>query len=130
MTATESDLTRLEEFAGRMVGVLNGGMLSLSLSLAYQSGLLDTLATLPPSTSTEVAAAAGLQERYVRENLGALTTGGVVEHQEANDTYFLPPEHAHVFADRPIARTDHRDVPPFDHDQSPMSARRMALVAE
>ena len=30
----------------------------------------------------------------MRENLGALTTGGVVEHDEANDTYFLPPEHA------------------------------------
>ena len=40
------------------------------------------------------AASAGLQERYVRENLGALTTGGVVEHDETNDTYFLPREHA------------------------------------
>ena len=94
MTTTDLDLTRLEQFAGDMVGTLNGGMLCLSLSLAHQSGLLDTLATLPPSTSAEIAAAAGLQERYVRENLGALTTGGVVEHDEADDSYFLPPEHA------------------------------------
>ena len=94
MTTTDLDLTRLEAFAGEMMGVLNGGMLCLSLSLAHQSGLLDTLSTLPPSTSREIAAAAGLQERYVRENLGALTTGGVVEHDETNDTYFLPREHA------------------------------------
>lgn len=94
MTTTDLDLTRLEAFAGDMAGVLNGGMLALSLSLAHQSGLLDTLSTLPPSTSADIAAAAGLHERYVRENLGALTTGGVVEHDETNDTYFLPPEHA------------------------------------
>lgn len=94
MTTTDLDLTRLEAFAGDMVGVLNGGMLCLSLSLAHQSGLLDTLSTLPPSTSADIAAAAGLHERYVRENLGALTTGGVLEHDETNDTYFLPPEHA------------------------------------
>jgi 2-polyprenyl-3-methyl-5-hydroxy-6-metoxy-1,4-benzoquinol methylase len=94
MTTTDLDLTRLDAFAGEMMGVLNSGMLCLSLSLAHQSGLLDTLAALPPSTSEDIAAAAGLQERYVRENLGALTTGGVVEHDEADDAYFLPPEHA------------------------------------
>src|SRR5688572_23910642 len=96
MTTTELDLTRLEEFAGRMGGVLNDAMLSLSLSLAHQSGLLDTLATLPPSTSADIAAAARLQERYVRENLGALTTGGVVEHDPTDGTYVLPQEHAAV----------------------------------
>ena len=94
MTTTDLDLTRLEAFAGEMLGTLNRGMLCLSLSLAHQSGLLDALATLPPSTSEEIAAAAGLHERYVRENLGALTTGGIVEHDETDDTYVLPPEHA------------------------------------
>ena len=94
MTATDMDLTRAEAFAGEMAGVLNNAMLSLSLSLAQQSGLLDAMATLPPSTSAEIAAAAGLQERYVRENLGALVTGGVVEHDPADATYVLPPEHA------------------------------------
>jgi 2-polyprenyl-3-methyl-5-hydroxy-6-metoxy-1,4-benzoquinol methylase len=96
MTTTELDLTRLEEFGNRMAGVLNDGMLSLSLSLAHQSGLLDTMATLPPSTSDEIAAAAGLNERYVRENLGALTTGGVVMHDPTTSTYVLPQEHAAV----------------------------------
>jgi len=94
MTTTDIDLARVEAFAGEMVQVLNSGMLCLSLSLAHQSGLLDTMATLPPSTTAEIAAAAGLHERYVRENLGALTTGGIVEHDAADDTYILPAEHA------------------------------------
>jgi hypothetical protein len=37
MTVTDLDLSRLEAFGGRMAGVLNDGMLSLSLSLAHQA---------------------------------------------------------------------------------------------
>jgi 2-polyprenyl-3-methyl-5-hydroxy-6-metoxy-1,4-benzoquinol methylase len=35
-----------------------------------------------------------LNERYVREWLGAMVTGRVVEYDAAKQTYFLPPEHA------------------------------------
>src|SRR5262249_37520466 len=38
--------------------------------------------------------AAGLQERYVREWLGAMVTGRIVEHDPVANTYYLPPEHA------------------------------------
>ena len=38
--------------------------------------------------------AAGLNERYVREWLGAMLTAGVVEHEPGSGTYTLPPEHA------------------------------------
>jgi SAM-dependent methyltransferase len=49
---------------------------------------------LPPSTSVEIAAAAGLHERYVREWLAALVTGGIVRHDPHSGRYHLPPEHA------------------------------------
>jgi 2-polyprenyl-3-methyl-5-hydroxy-6-metoxy-1,4-benzoquinol methylase len=49
---------------------------------------------LPPSTSAGIAEAAGLNERYVREWLGAMVTGGVVEYDPQNGTYHLPAEHA------------------------------------
>jgi SAM-dependent methyltransferase len=52
------------------------------------------MAELPASTSEAIAAAAGLDERYVREWLGALTTAGVVGYDPATRTYALPPEHA------------------------------------
>lgn len=96
MTAIELDATRLEAFAGRMVGVVNDALLALSVSIGHQTGLFDTMAVLTPSTSDEIAAAADLDERYVREVLGALTTGGIVSYDPATRAYVLPPEHAAV----------------------------------
>jgi len=94
MTATELDPTRIEEFAGRMGGLLNDALLSLSISLGHQTGLFDTMAELPPATSSDVAKAADLDERYVREVLGALTTGGITTYDPDLSTYSLPGEHA------------------------------------
>ncbi len=88
------DQARAEAFAGQMLGMVNNAMASLAISVAQQSGLLDTLATLPPSTSSRVAGAAGLDERYVRECLGALVASGIIEYEPAAATYRLPAEHA------------------------------------
>jgi SAM-dependent methyltransferase len=94
MTTMELDQAKAEAFGGQMVGVINGGMLSLMVSIGHKTGLFDTMAGLPPSTSEQIASAAGLNERYVREWLGAMVTGRVVEYDPAGKTYRLPPEHA------------------------------------
>ena len=52
------------------------------------------MAGLPPSTSADIAKAADLDERYVREVLGALTTGGITTYDGDLGTYTLPGEHA------------------------------------
>ncbi|MGI8808413.1 MAG: class I SAM-dependent methyltransferase [Acidimicrobiales bacterium] len=77
-----------------MVGVLNAGMLALMTSIGHRTRLFDTMASLPPATSAQIAEAAGLDERYVREWLAAMTTGGIVEHDPAGVTFVLPPTHA------------------------------------
>jgi SAM-dependent methyltransferase len=64
------------------------------LSIGHRAGLLDILSKLPPSTSGQIAEAAGLNERYVREWLGAMVTGRIVEIDPENNTYSLPAEHA------------------------------------
>jgi 2-polyprenyl-3-methyl-5-hydroxy-6-metoxy-1,4-benzoquinol methylase len=87
---------RTRQFAGKMVGILNGAMLALMTSTGRQTGLFETMTKLPPSTSEEIAKAAGLYERYVREWLGAMVTGGIVEYNPHEHTYVLPPEHAAV----------------------------------
>ena len=81
-------------FAERLIGTLNEGALCLMLSIGHRTGLLDTLAEVSPASSTEIATAAGLNERYVREWLGAMVTSRVVEFDPGCNTYRLPPEHA------------------------------------
>ena len=49
------------------------------ISVGHRTGLFDTMRGAPPLTSSELAAKAGLNERYVREWLGAMVTGRVVE---------------------------------------------------
>ncbi len=93
-TMQDMDQGKTEEFGERMVGVLNDGALALMTSIGHRTGLFDAMAGLSPSTSAEIASAAALNERYVREWLGAMVVGGIVEHDPEGGTYHLPPEHA------------------------------------
>ena len=88
------DVQRAEAFANRLVESLNNGALCLMVSVGHRTGLFDALAGLGPATSPEIAEAAGLDERYVREWLGAMVTGGVVDFDPESDRFTLPPEHA------------------------------------
>ncbi len=92
--ATDVDEAKAEAFAGKMLGVLNNGMLNLMTSVGHQTGLFDAMANLPASTSHQIAESAGLNERYVREWLGSMVTGAMVEYDPEKKTYRLPPEHA------------------------------------
>ena len=92
--APQFDLATAEAFGGRMMEILNGASLATMLSIGHQTGLFDTMAGLPPSTSARIATATGLQERYVREWLGAMATGKIVDYDPVSATYQLPAEHA------------------------------------
>ena len=93
MTAT-LDAARRDAFAERLLGILNGGALSLMISIGHRSGLFDVMGRETFATSDALADSSGLQERYVREWLGAMVAGGIVEYQPAGRSYRLPPEHA------------------------------------
>jgi ubiquinone/menaquinone biosynthesis C-methylase UbiE len=88
------DEQKAEAFAGRMIGALNEGAIAVMTSIGHRTGLFDAMSGLPPSTSEEIADAADLDERYVREWLGAMVVGGIVELDPEEDAYHLPPEHA------------------------------------
>jgi len=88
------DTEAAEGFGDHLLGMINAGSLCVMLSVGHRTGLLDAMAGLPASTSTEVADAAGLNERYVREWLGAMVTGRIVHYDADARTYLLPPEHA------------------------------------
>lgn len=94
MTTGTIHQAKAEAFAGQMLGIMNSSFLAFMTSIGHRTGLFDKMATLPPSTSEQIAQAAGLNERYVREWLGAMVTGRIVEYDPAGKTYRLPPEHA------------------------------------
>jgi SAM-dependent methyltransferase len=90
------DPAKAEAFAGSFLATLNHGALCLMASVGHRTGLFDAMRELPPSTSAEIATRTGLNERYVREWLGAMTTGGVVTVDPDTGRFSLPPEHAAV----------------------------------
>jgi SAM-dependent methyltransferase len=94
MTTQAFDTTRAAQFAERFVEILNGSALALMTSVGHRTGLFDALAERGPSTSEELAEQAGLDERYVREWLGAMATGRFVELDPETGRYALPAEHA------------------------------------
>ena len=83
-----------EEFAVRMVEAIDSASLAILLSIGHQTKLFDTLAELPPATSAQIADAAGLNERYVREWLGGVVAAQVVEYDPTARMYALPPHRA------------------------------------
>jgi len=88
------DQAKAAAFAEKLLTALNNGALCLMVSIGHRTGLFDVMSTLPPSTSEEIARAAGLNERYVREWLGAMVTGRVVEIDPDTGRFSLPLEHA------------------------------------
>lgn len=83
-------------YANRIGRTLNSGFVSLMISIGHRTRLFDVMASLPPSTSNDIAAAAGLTERYVREWLASMTTARIVHYDVRTGTYFLPIEYAAV----------------------------------
>jgi 2-polyprenyl-3-methyl-5-hydroxy-6-metoxy-1,4-benzoquinol methylase len=94
MTTETIDQARAEAFAGQIIGAFNNAFTTLMISVGQRTRLFDTLAGMGPSTSGEIAKAAGLNERYVREWLGNMTVSRIMEHDPAKGTYYFPPEHA------------------------------------
>ena len=88
------DRVKAEAFAARLLGALNNGALCLMVSVGHRTGLFDVMSTSSPATSEEIAARAGLNERYVREWLGAMVTGRVIDVEPTTLRFSLPAEHA------------------------------------
>lgn len=98
----------LNAFAGRFLEILNHGALASMASIGYRTGLFEAMRETGPATSAEIASAAKLNERYVREWLGAVTCGGLVECDAEGKQFYLPPAHAALL-------TQSSDAPNIGH---------------
>jgi hypothetical protein len=83
-----------DAFAERMLDTLNSAALALMISVGHRTKLFDVMAKIDPATSEQIARGVRLDERFVREWLGAMATCGIIEHYPGNETYYLPSEHA------------------------------------
>lgn len=88
------DTAKTAAFEERLVQSLNAGASCLMTSIGHRTGLFDTMAAMPPSSCAEIAERADLNERYVREWLGAMTVARFVEYDPQSEHYRLPAEHA------------------------------------
>ena len=95
---------RGEALAGRLFEALLGTADLLNVYLGDRLGLYAELAEGGPATSTELAARAGIAERYAREWLEQQAVGGIIECDdpsagERERSYSLPSEYAEVLVD-------------------------------
>jgi 2-polyprenyl-3-methyl-5-hydroxy-6-metoxy-1,4-benzoquinol methylase len=95
-TLNANPVDTTEEFAARIAASIDSASQAILLSIGHQTRLFDTLAELPPATSSQIADAAGLDERYVREWLGGVVSGQIVDYDPATQTYSLPRHRAAV----------------------------------
>ena len=105
MTATSVhgapvDPGEVEAFLGRLTSIYAGSMLSYMIDIGHRTGLF-TAAAAAPATSEALAERAGLTERYVREWLGAMVTGGIVDYDAPARTYYLRPARAACLTEGP-----------------------------
>src|SRR2546430_5877446 len=81
-----------QAFTKKVFGMIAGGVSAFMIDLGLRTGLFVAAAGAGPLTSDELAVRAGLDQRYVREWLAAMTTAGVF--LLAGDRFELPAAHA------------------------------------
>lgn len=80
-------------FFDKMLSFADAGMAGLMISIGHRTGLWEAMKA-GPMTSAELAARAALDERYVREWLGAMASAEIVTLDRRSRRYSLPAAHA------------------------------------
>jgi 2-polyprenyl-3-methyl-5-hydroxy-6-metoxy-1,4-benzoquinol methylase len=103
----EVNMDRLHAFVGQMLGDLGGAASVALVRIGDELGLYKTLNANGPMTVEELASAAGVHQRYLREWLSHQAASNYLAYDAATQKFSLPPEQAMVFAtdDSPVNLT-------------------------
>ena len=93
------DQGKLEQFMGKVVLDVGAAMSGVLVVLGERLGLFRALAATGPATSAELAKRTECTERYVREWLDAMASGGYVTYDASTGRYVLPAEQAFALSD-------------------------------
>ena len=83
-----------DAFSDYLIDTINKGSLALMISIGHRTRLFDILSTMRPSTVEEISKKANLNQRYVKECLGTMVTGRIVDYDSSSSTFNLPKEKA------------------------------------
>jgi SAM-dependent methyltransferase len=92
------DWNKVKAFAGQMTNDLGAAMQGALTYIGDRMGIFKALAAAGSVTVGELATRTGLNERYLREWLGAMTAAKYIEYNPANARYTMAPEHAMILA--------------------------------
>ncbi len=88
----------MESFEEYMLDVMNKAATALMLSVGHRTKLFDSMYDCTTMTSQQLADKSNLNERYVREWLGAMVTGKIVDYDPKNKTYSLSEDKAKLLS--------------------------------
>ena len=94
----ELDWSKVKAFAGLMTNDLGAAMQGALTYIGDRLGIFKALAAAGSVTVAELAQRTGLNDRYLREWLGAMTAAKYIEYDAANMRYTMTPEHAMILA--------------------------------
>ncbi|HVX02967.1 MAG TPA: class I SAM-dependent methyltransferase [Nitrososphaera sp.] len=92
------DETKLNEFIGKVVGDMGGGIGALLAFIGDRLGLYRAMAGAGAMTSEALAHKTGTNPRMIKEWLASQAAGGYVTYDARTDTYTLPEEQAMALA--------------------------------
>lgn len=81
------------DFAKHLLDAMRGSLLQRILRIATQTGVIPALRELPPARAGRIAAQAGIDVRYTRAILAALTAHRVTDYRAATQQFRLAPPH-------------------------------------
>jgi 2-polyprenyl-3-methyl-5-hydroxy-6-metoxy-1,4-benzoquinol methylase len=98
------DEEKLHQFVGQMLNDLGGSVSIALVQMGDALGLYKALHEKGPMTTQELAAAAGVNERYLQEWACHHAASNYLSYDPATKKFTLPPEQAMVFAveDSPV----------------------------
>jgi ubiquinone/menaquinone biosynthesis C-methylase UbiE len=101
---TEKSIETAKPFSEKITAILNYSALNLAMAIGYQTGLFDVMDTFDtPQTLPAIAQKSGLNLRYIKEWLGVMVTGQIVEisrDEDGNNRYYLPKQHGDLVTRR------------------------------
>lgn len=95
---SELNKSKIENFAGQVIGDLSASMSGVLVQIGLELGLYKAMEELGDTDATELATKTDTYPRYIQEWLNNQAAGGYIDYDMTTKKYRLSPEHAIILA--------------------------------